>query len=140
MTRVAAQAMSAALVVAVAAGMWWLINPSTHFVPTKTAISSYETQSAAVGSQQGAPHNPHDLVVRSSTLASGDKGLRAVVVQESSSSVVVAMSYEKFECNGCARTAQGFIVPVTVHLHDPLGLRTVIDDLTHRAVKYQKLP
>lgn len=132
--------MSAAPVVAVAAGLWWLIKPSKHFVPTKIAISSYETQAVAVGSQQGGPHNPHDLVVRSSTLGSGDKGLRAVVVEESSSSVVVAMSYEKFECNGCARTAQGFVIPVTVHLHDPLGRRAVIDDLTHRAVKYQKLP
>lgn len=29
---------------------------------------------------------------------------------------------------------------MTVHLHDPLGRRTVIDDFTHRAVKYQNSP
>lgn len=140
MNRVVARMMSAALAVTVAAGIWWLIKPSTHSASTKTTISSHETQSVGVGSQQGAPHDPRDLVLHSSTLGSGDKGLRAVVVEESSSAVVVAMSYEKFKCNGCARTAQGFIVPMTVRLRDPLGARAVIDDLTHRAVKYQKLP
>ncbi len=130
MTRLGARVMTAALVVGVAAGLWWLIKPSTHFVPTKSAISSYETTSV----------HPRDLKLRSSTLGSSDKGLRAVVVRESVSTVVVAMDYQKFECNGCAQTAQGIIGSVTVHLHDPLGRRAVLDDFTHRAVKYQKLP
>lgn len=73
MTRLGARVMTAALVVAVAAGLWWLIKPSTHFVPTKSAISSYETTSV----------HPRDLKLRSSTLGSSDKGLRAVVVRES---------------------------------------------------------
>lgn len=130
MTRLVARVMTAALVVAVAAGIWWLVVPRTDFVHTKSAISSYGTQQV----------NPRDLMLRSSTLGSGDKGLRAVVVRESASTVVVAMSYERFECNGCAQTAQAFIGTATVHLHDPLGHRAVIDDFTHRAVKYRKLP
>ncbi|MEO8850618.1 MAG: hypothetical protein ABI360_02705 [Allobranchiibius sp.] len=130
MSRLVARVMTAALVVAVAAGLWWLIKPSSHFVPTKSAISSYKT----------TPVHPRDLTLRSSTLGSGDKGLRAVVVRESASTVVVATRYQRFECNGCAQTAQGFVGSVTVHLHDPLGRRAVLDDFTHRAVRYQKLP
>ncbi|MDQ2852760.1 MAG: hypothetical protein M3Y49_18890 [Actinomycetota bacterium] len=130
MTCLVTRVTTTALVVAVAAGIWWLVVPRTDFVPTKSDISSYATQSV----------NSRDLILRSSTLGSGDKALRAVVVRESASTVVVAMSYERFECNGCAQTAQAFIGTVTVHLHDPLGRRAVLDDFTHRAVKYRKLP
>lgn len=140
MTRGVARTIVIALVLVVAAGTWWLIKPSTQFVPTKTAISSYGTQAVGVSSQQGAPQNPNDLVLYSPMLASDDKGLQAQVVKEAASTVTVAMNYQKFECKGCARNAMGLTVAVTVHLHAPLGTRAVIDNLTHRAVKYQQHP
>lgn len=96
----------------------------------KSDISSYETPSI----------DPRALILRSSTLDSGDKGLRAVVLRESLRTVVVALNYERFECSGCAQTAQAFIGTATVRLHDPLRRRAVLDDITHRSVRYRKPP
>ncbi|UIJ33920.1 hypothetical protein [Allobranchiibius sp. GilTou73] len=101
---------------------------------------TYDRRDVAVGSYGPVPGDTAALSLRSAILSSGDRDAAATVVSESSSRVVVAMSYEQFNCNGCARTAVGFLASATVHLRAPLGGRVVVDRLTGRPVRYAANP
>lgn len=118
----------------------WQHLSTPHFAPAKIAVASYQARAIAVGSYRAAPSDTGVLVLQSSMMGSGDKGLAAVVVSQFARAVTVAMSYDKFECNGCARTAQGLIGSVILHLHTPLGNRIVIDQLTGKSVRKQRYP
>lgn len=132
MKRIASWFAAGVVVVGLVVGLVWQLHSDGKI--------SYHRSSVAVASYESASSDARALVLSTAMLAGGDKDVTARVVSESSSRVVVAMSYQRFECNGCARTAEGFIVPVPVHLRAPLAGRTVVDRLTGRPVKYATRP